>query len=377
MKYYIIAGEPSGDLHGSNLMKELKQLDGAAEFRVWGGDLMVAQGGVLVKHYRDLAFMGFFEVVKNLRTIQRNFKLCEKDLLAYQPDVLILVDYPGFNLRMAEYAKKHGIRVFYYISPKLWAWNTGRVKKIKAYVDRLFTILPFETEFFARYGVEVDYSGNPILDAIDARPNKNEPREAFVTRNQLDERPVVGILAGSRKQELSWVLPDMLQMVPKFPQFQFVIAGAPSFTMDDYARYINGYDVKVLFNQTYEILQQSRAAMVTSGTATLETALLNCPQVVCYRMWGGGFSDWIGKTFIIKVPFISLVNLILGREGVKELFQKTFTPETLYNELNALLNNEDRRQQMFADYDELNQKMGKPGSSRQTAELMMKRLKKW
>jgi len=375
MKYYIIAGEPSGDLHGSNLMKELKKLDPQADFRVWGGDLMAAQGGHLVKHYRDLAFMGLFEVVMNIRTIQKNFKLCERDLIDYQPDVLILIDYPGFNMRMAKFAHQKGLKVFYYISPKLWAWNTKRVKKVKAYVDRMFTILPFETEFYQQYGIEVDYSGNPILDAIDARPNKNEPREAFISRNSLDNRPIVGVLAGSRKQELAWNLADMLKMVPKFPNHQFIIAGAPSFTMADYEPYIKGYDVKVLFGQTYEILQQAEAAMVTSGTATLETALLNCPQVICYRMWGGNITDWISKTFIIKVKYIGLVNLIMTRESVKELFQKGFTLDALYNELNALLNNPKRREEVFADYAELQQKMGEPGSSRITAGLMMKRLK--
>lgn len=374
MKYYIVAGEPSGDLHGSNLMRELKVLDAKAEFRFFGGDLMAAQGGTLVKHYRELAFMGLFEVLMNIRTIKRNMVQCQNDMLAYAPDVLVLIDYPGFNLRMAEFAKGKGIKVFYYISPKLWAWNTGRVKKIKNYVDRLFTILPFETQFYAQYGIEVDYSGNPVLDAIDARPNKHESVEAFKARNGLDERPIVAMLAGSRKQELSWVLPDMMKMVTKFPNYQFVIAGAPSFNINDYHRYINGYDVKVLFNQTYNVVQHARAAMVTSGTATLETALLNCPQVVCYRMWGGNFSDYIAKRFIIKVKYISLVNLILDREGVRELFQKSFTIQALEQELGALLESPKRREMIFADYHELHRLMGQPGSSRKTAQLMWERL---
>ncbi|MFT3738285.1 MAG: lipid-A-disaccharide synthase [Breznakibacter sp.] len=374
MKYYIVAGEPSGDLHGSNLMRELKTLDANADFRFFGGDLMAAQGGTLVKHYRELAFMGVFEVVMNFRTIKRNMAQCQRDLMAYRPDVLILIDYPGFNLRIAEFAKKNGVKVFYYISPKLWAWNTGRVKKIKKYVDRLFTILPFETQFYARYGIEVDYSGNPVLDAIDARPNKHEDMAVFKLRNGLDHRPIVAVLAGSRKQELSWVLPDMLKMIPKFPGYQFVIAGAPSFSMADYRAYIDGYDIKVLFDQTYQLVQHARAAMVTSGTATLETALLNCPQVVCYRMWGGNFSDYIAKRFIIKVRFISLVNLILDREGVRELFQKNFTVGALEHELGALLENDGRRKQIFADYEELHRLMGQPGSSRKTAGLMWKRL---
>lgn len=374
MKYYIVAGEPSGDLHGSNLMRELKLLDAQAEFRFFGGDLMAAQGGTLVKHYRELAFMGLFEVIANLRTIQRNLKQCEADIMAYRPDVVILIDYPGFNLRMAKFAHTNGFKVFYYISPKLWAWNTKRVHKIKRYVDRLFTILPFETAFYASYGVEVDYSGNPVLDAIDARPNKNESFNDFVLRNGLDGRPIVGVLAGSRRQELERVMDDMLAMVPLFPNYQFVIAGAPSFTQADYEKYINGKDVKVLFNETYSICQHARAAMVTSGTATLETALLNCPQVVCYKMWGGSVTNFLAKKVIIKVKYISLVNLILDKEGVTELFQNTFTFDALKTELAALLADGPRRSQVLADYAELHRLMGKPGSSRITAALMWKRL---
>jgi lipid-A-disaccharide synthase len=374
MKYYIVAGEPSGDLHGSNLMRELKLFDPMADFRFFGGDLMATQGGTLVKHYRELAFMGLFEVIANLRTIQRNMKQCEADIMAYRPDVVILIDYPGFNLRMAKFAHTNGLKVFYYISPKLWAWNTKRVHKIKRYVDRLFTILPFETAFYASYGVEVDYSGNPVLDAIDARPNKNESFNDFVLRNGLDGRPIVGVLAGSRRQELERVMDDMLAMVPLFPNYQFVIAGAPSFTQADYEKYINGKDVKVLFNETYSICQHARAAMVTSGTATLETALLNCPQVVCYKMWGGSVTNFLAKKVIIKVKYISLVNLILDKEGVTELFQNTFTFDALKTELAALLADGPRRSQVLADYAELHRLMGKPGSSRITAALMWKRL---
>jgi lipid-A-disaccharide synthase len=371
MRYYLIAGEASGDLHAANLMREMKQFDAKAEFRFFGGELMQAQGGELVKHYRDMAFMGLIDVLANLRTIRKNLKSCEADLLNYKPDVLILVDYPGFNLRMAEFAHKQGIKVFYYISPKLWAWNRSRVKKIKAYVDKLFTILPFETEFYQQYGVEVIYSGNPVLDAIDNRTNKDESTEEFISRNELDDRPIVGILAGSRRQELKWNLPDMLAMVRRFPEYQFVIAGAPSFTLKDYEPFVAGHDVKVLFNQTYQIVQHSRAAMVTSGTATLETALLNCPQVVCYKMWGGKFSDFVARNFIIKVPYVSLVNLILNREGVKELFQRRFTLDVLEQELRLLLTNDEYRSQMFSSYRELQEKMGGPGSSGRTAASML------
>lgn len=374
MKYYLIAGEPSGDLHGSNLMKALKKEDSSAEFRFWGGDLMQAQGGTLVKHYRDLAFMGAFEVLANLRTIQRNFKLCETDLVAWQPDVLILIDYPGFNLRIAEFAHKQGFKVFYYITPKLWAWNRRRVKKVKAFVDKMFTILPFETEFYRQYGIEVEYSGNPVLDAIDARHHKDESFEAFVSRTGLDGRPIVGVLAGSRKQELKLLLPTMLQMVNKFPQYQFVIAGAPSFTLENYQPYIAGLDVKVLFDETYQIVQHAKASIVASGTATLETALLGCPQVVCYRIAGGLLIDWL-KPYVLKIPFVSLVNLVLNRAAVVEIIQRHLTVENLEKEVSRLLTDPVYHLQQIDSCRELQQMMGSPGSSEKTAHLMMKYLR--
>lgn len=374
MRYYIIAGEASGDLHASNLMKAFKEQDTDADFRYWGGDLMKAQGGTLVRHYKDTAVMGLWDVLMNLNSIKRNFKLCQDDLLAYKPDVLILVDYAGFNLRMAKFAHDNNLLVYYYISPKIWAWNQKRVKKIKATVDRMFTILPFETKFFEEHDVEVKYSGNPVLDAIDNRPNKDEAFEIFIERNNLDNRPKVALLAGSRKGEITKNLPDMLQMVEKFPSYQFVIAGAPSFAVEEYETYIKGIDVAVVSGQTYELLQQSRAALVTSGTATLETALLNCPQVVCYQMWGGSFTDFIAKKILIKVPFISLVNLILEKEAVLELFQKDFSLEKLEKELSLLLDDSDRRALMLEDYNELHNRMGGPGSSGRTVRLMLESL---
>ena len=375
MKYYIIAGEPSGDLHGSNLMKELKVQDQEANFRFWGGDLMAAHGGEQVKHYRDTAFMGFFEVITHLGTIRKNFKFCETDIGKWSPDVVILIDYPGFNLRIAEFAKKRGFKVFYYISPKLWAWNTKRVKKVKTYVDHMYTILPFETDFYKKYNVEVDYCGNPVLDAVHSRDHKDEDWETFRNRNNLPDKPMIGILAGSRKQELNWILDDMLSMVDLFPNHQFVIAGAPSFTIADYQPYLKNRDVKILFGQTYEILQQAKTAMVTSGTATLEAGLLKCPQVVCYRMWGGGFTTWMRYNFIMKVPYISLVNLILNREAVQELFQNKLTVESLENELKKLLTDTEYQLTMMSDYDELIELMGKPGASKKAAQLMVKHLK--
>ncbi|WP_430809294.1 MULTISPECIES: lipid-A-disaccharide synthase [unclassified Carboxylicivirga] len=374
MRYYIIAGEASGDLHAANLMKALKTQDETAEFRFWGGDLMAAQGGTLVRHYKDTAVMGLWDVLTNLNTIKKNFKSCQDDLLAYKADVLILVDYAGFNLRMARFAHAHNILVYYYISPKVWAWNQSRVKKIKASVDRMFTILPFETKFFQAHGVEVQYSGNPVLDAIDNRPNKNESFADFIKRNGLDERPKVALLAGSRKGEISYNLPAMLQMVDKFPDYQFVIAGAPSFSVEEYKPFVGDADVALVTGETYSLLQQARAALVTSGTATLETALLDCPQVVCYRMWGGAFTDWVAR-LVIKVPHISLVNLILEKEAVRELFQRDFSLAKLEQELGLLLQEGPRRQAMMDDYQELHRRMGEAGSSRRTAQLMLTALK--
>lgn len=376
MKYYLIAGEASGDLHAANLMKALKKFDPMANFRYWGGELMAAEGGQLVRHYRDTAFMGAFEVVMNLHKICRNLKFCKEDILKYSPDVLILVDYAGFNLRIASFAKGRGFRVFYYIAPKIWAWNTGRARKIKKNVDKLFSIMPFESDFYAKYNVPVVYSGNPLMDAIDKRPYKNEGFEAFVNRNKLESRPVIALLAGSRKQEISRLLPEMLAIVEHFPDFQFVIAGAPSFTFADYEEYLRDYEgVSVVFGQTYALLESAHAALVTSGTATLEAALLKCPQVVCYKMWGGSFTDFMAKRVIIKVAHISLVNLIMNREVVKELFQSSFSLEDLKNELSLLCYDEDYRKRMIEGYTELGYIVGSPGSSERTARLMWESLR--
>lgn len=375
MKYYIIAGEPSGDLHASNLMREILKLDAEADFRFWGGDLMQSVGGTMVKHYRELAFMGVFAVVTNLGTIFKNIRFCKKDIKEFNPDVVIFVDYPGFNVRISKFTKKEGITSFYYIAPKVWAWNTGRVYELKKNLDKIFSILPFEIPFFKKYGVEVEYAGNPVLDAVEARLNKDETFDEFVSRTGLENKPIVAILAGSRREELQRMLPDMLAMVPKFFDYQFVIAGAPSFKIADYEPFIAGLDVKVLFAETYQILQHSRGAMVTSGTATLETALMNTPQVVCYRMWGGKTSDWLLHKFILKVEFISLVNLILNRNAVEELFQTKFTLEALQTELNLILTEGTRRMQLLADYKELKSIMGEPGTSKITAKKMVDYLK--
>ncbi len=375
MKYYLIAGEASGDLHASNLMKSIKALDKNAEFRFWGGDLMSEVGGTQVKHYRDTAYMGIWDVFINLHNVRRNFKECEKDMLNYQPDVFIPVDYGGFNLRMAKFAHRNEIKTHYYIPPKVWAWNTKRVKKIKAYVDHAYVILPFEETFLKKYGVNVTYSGSPVVDAIYNRQNKDESFESFTKRNNLDSRPKVALLAGSRKSEIKYNLPEMLKMVKKFPEYQFVIAGAPSFTTEDYKTYTSNIDVATVFDQTYELLQQAQAAMVTSGTATLETALLNCPQVVTYKMVGGWLTDFLAKKVMLKVPFISLVNLILEKEAVKELFQRSFSLELLESELKELLNDTPRRKEMLNDYQELQLRMGKHGASEKTAMLILEKTK--
>ncbi|MBK8492625.1 MAG: lipid-A-disaccharide synthase [Saprospirales bacterium] len=372
MKYYLLAGEASGDLHGANLMKSLFREDPDARCRVWGGDLMEAAGGELVKHYRDLAFMGFLEVVKNLPTILRNIRFCKADILAYQPDALILIDYPGFNLRIAEWAAKQGIQVFYYISPQLWAWHASRVKIIQASVDRMFTILPFETEFYAKYGYEVSYVGHPLLDvAADFTPTPD-----FRERNQLPDAPLIAFLPGSRKQEISRMLGVMLDAIPLFPStYHFAIAGAPSIDPSFYEEILRHHPevsagrVSILYKQTYDLLYEAEAAAVTSGTATLETALFGVPQVVCYR--GNTLSFQIAKR-LVKVPFISLVNLVAGKAVVRELIQAQLTPQAIADALLPLLHAGPERGQMEAAYRELQEKLGGVGASDRAAKEMVR-----
>lgn len=369
MKYYIIAGEASGDLHASNLMKELKLKDPHAEFRFWGGDLMQAQGGTLVKHYRDLAFMGFAEVVMNLKTILGNISVAKKDIETYKPDAVILVDYPGFNLRIAEFVKKLGIKVYYYISPQIWAWKTGRVHKIKKVVDKMFVILPFEEEFYQRYDYKVDFVGNPLLDSLNHLPAIDEQR--FRKEHNLDERPIIALLPGSRTQEIKVKLPLMLSVEKDFPDYQFVVAGAPSQPSENYKKIV-GNQLKIVENKTYDLLRISHAALVTSGTATLETALLKVPEVVCYK--GNAISYEIGKRVVKNIRFISLVNLIMDEEVVKELIQYDLTYENIKRELNLILNSP-KRDKILQDYEELYHKLGGIGASERTANLIVKDLK--
>ncbi len=365
MKYYLVAGEASGDLHGANLMKALKELDPQAEFRFFGGDLMQAEGGTPVKHFADMAFMGFIEVVTNLNTILKNLKFCKEDIAAWNPDVLILIDFPGFNLKIAEFAKKNKLLVCYYISPKVWAWNQKRVLKIKKIVDHLFCILPFEVDFYRSWGMEVDYVGNPLLDAISAF----KPDETFLENNNLTSKKVIALLPGSRKQEISRLLPPMIGVIEKFPDHYFVIAGAPSFNGGYYDQFLNGKNVPVIFNATYDLLSNAQAAVVASGTAVLETALFNVPQVLVYK--GQPISIAIARA-LVKIKFISLVNLIMDKLVIKELIQQDCTSENIAGELNNLLNNPACRENMLADYDALDEKMGKPGASAKTAALIIK-----
>lgn len=365
MKYYIIVGEASGDLHASNLMKSLKVYDSEAEFRFWGGDLMQAQGGTLVKHYRDLAFMGFAEVIMNLRTILKNISFCKKDVLAYKPDILILVDYPGFNMRIAEFAKKNNIQVHYYISPQIWAWKENRINKIKRDVDKMYVILPFEKPFYEdKHQFPVHFVGHPLLDAIANKHSVSE--EEFRKKYQLGEKPIIALLPGSRKQEINKMLSVMLEMIADFPAYQFVIAGAPSQEYEFYQPFLKNYKVKFISNKTYDLLANAHAAIVTSGTATLETALFKVPQIVCYK--ANSISYMIAKR-LVNLKYISLVNLIMDKEVVTELIQNDFNKNRLKMELHKILD-ENNRKEIFMNYFELEKELGGKGASDRIAKLI-------
>ncbi|NOR29431.1 MAG: lipid-A-disaccharide synthase [Lutibacter sp.] len=367
MKYYIISGEASGDLHGSNLMKALVEKDSNAEIRFWGGDLMQEVGGTLVKHYRELAFMGFAEVLLNIRTIFRNIKYCKKDIIEFKPDVLILIDYPGFNMRIAEFAKKEGIKVHYYISPQIWAWKENRIHKIKRDVDEMSVILPFEKDFYEqKHNFPVHFVGHPLIDAIANR--KQVGIEAFNKEYNLSNKPIIALLPGSRKQEIKKMLSIMLKMADKFQEYQFVIAGAPSQDFEFYKQFMNQENVKFISNKTYDLLSVSYAAIVTSGTATLETALFKVPEIVCYKTsW---VSYQIGKR-LIDLKYISLVNLIMDKEVVKELIQNEFNEKNLEQELHKILDTA-KRSEMFSNYFDLEKKLGGKGASKKVAELIVK-----
>ena len=374
MKYYLIVGEASGDLHAANLMRALLQEDPKAEFRFFGGDLMKEVGGTCVRHYKSLAYMGFIPVLLHLRTILRNMEFCKNDVEAWNPDVLILVDYPGFNLKIAQYIKLHTeIPIFYYISPKIWAWKEYRIKNIQHDVDAMFSILPFEVEFYQRYHFPVHYVGNPCVDAVDAfRKNFNETFETFVSAHNWEQKPIIALLAGSRKQEIKDNLRRMIKASRYFPDYQFVVAGAPGIEADFYRRYMDA-DTKIVFGETYRLLSHATAALVTSGTATLETALFRTPQVVCYYTAAGKLVSLL-RRMILKVPFVSLVNLIAGKEVVTELVAGDMQVKAIKQELSYILPGSERRKRMLENYDCLIQILGKAGASGRAARQMLQAL---
>jgi lipid-A-disaccharide synthase len=368
MKIYLIAGEASGDLHAAKLIRELKKLHPDAEFRAWGGDLMAAEGAIIVKHYRELAFMGFAEVLRNLPAILGNMRLCKDDILAYKPDLVVFVDYPGFNLRIAPFVKSLAIKTAYYISPQLWAWKEGRVNIIRQHIDLMICILPFEADWYAQRGVKAHYVGHPLLDAMAEHPFDTE----FRATHKLDERPILALLPGSRKQEIRLKLPIMLEAASRFPEHQILVAAAPGQEAAFYQEVAAGKAMKTINNKTYDLLRNAQAAMVTSGTATLETALLNCPELVAYK--GSAISYAIGRR-LVKVKYISLVNLILDKLLVKELIQSECNPSALAQEIDQLLHNQPYRNQLQAGYKALRDKLGGPGASARAASLLSNFLK--
>ncbi len=372
MKFYIIAGEASGDMHAAGLIRELKKNNPGSEFRAWGGDLMQKEGAVIVKHFRDLAFMGFTEVIANLSTILRNLNFCKKDILEYKPDAVILVDYPGFNLRIARFAKSNGIKVYYYISPQVWAWKSSRVKIIREVVDKMFVILPFEKEFYKKFNYDVEYVGHPLPEVISNKQKEFVGQEKFREMFGLSTKPIIALLPGSRKQEIEVMLPLMLSVKSEFSNYQFVIAAAPSLPAMFYDKFTDNDAVKLVNDATYELLSNSQAALVTSGTATLETALLNVPEVVCYK--GSSISYFIAR-MLVKIKYISLVNLIMDKEVVKELIQSDLNTKTISLELNKILQPEIRKH-VFSYYQELKSKLSAGGAAAKTAFFITEDIKK-
>ncbi|MFI3306106.1 MAG: lipid-A-disaccharide synthase [Rikenellaceae bacterium] len=374
MKYFLIAGEPSGDLHGSNLMRGIVEADPDAEFRFWGGDKMAEVGGVenLGLHYRESSFFGLMQVVWNLPTILGQLKRCKAQIEAFAPDVVILIDYAGFNLKIARFAKERGILSYYYIAPKVWAWDESRIEKIRRYVDELFVIFPFETEYFAKHNIESHFEGNPLVDAIAQRRLTIPSREEFLSRNTLDERPIVALIAGSRGSEIKINLPLMVIAAAEFPDYQFVVAGVDWLPSESYTKWLNGSDIRLVDSQTYELLHHSEAAIVTSGTATLETALIGTPQVVLYRL------PWIQdllKSLVLKIPFISLVNINLGRMAVKEIMQSSLDPTAVVESLRRILRGGTERERVLGDYDTLREIIGSERASQRFATRMVQLLR--
>ncbi|WP_300255147.1 lipid-A-disaccharide synthase [uncultured Alistipes sp.] len=374
MKYYLIAGEPSGDLHGANLIRGLRKADPDAQFRFWGGDLMADAGGKtnLRKHYRETSFFGVVQVLRNLGTIRRQMRECQDDIAAFAPDVVILVDYPGFNMKIARWAHEHGLRTFYYIAPKVWASREGRVKGIQRYVDRLFVIFPFECDYFPKHGIEPVFEGNPLVDALEARRGTLPTPEEFRRRNGLDSRPVIALLAGSRRSEIRKNMPLMARLAERFPGHQFVVAGVPWLDPALYEEHIAGSPIRYVCDQTYETLAAAEAAVVASGTATLETALLGIPEVVVYRL---APLEYYGMPLVVRCPWVSLVNLNLRREAVAEVLQSNLDITRAERELRAILPGGEKRQRMLADFEELRTVIGGPGASDRFARRMVELLK--
>ena len=376
MKYYLIVGEASGDLHAAELMKALKAKDPEADFRFLGGDLMSAVGGTRVKHYKEMAYMGIIPVLLHLRTILRNMRMCKQDIVEWNPDVLILVDYPGFNLKIAQYIHSNtSISVYYYIAPKIWAWKEYRIKNIKRDVDQLFSILPFELDFFEKkHNYPIHYVGNPTMDEVTHfLANDHTTKAAFIESNKLEDKPIIALLAGSRKQEVKDNLTRMIEAASQFKEYQLVIAGAPSLPMSFYERFMPGNEVKIIFGQTYNLLRFADAALVTSGTATLETALFNTPQVVCYHLKFGRLFTFL-KKIVLSVKYVSLVNLIANREVVPELIANEMNSERVRDELEGLLYNKGKIEQMIAGYDEVRERLGSAGAPQNAATLMIEML---
>jgi lipid-A-disaccharide synthase len=372
MKYFIVAGEQSGDLHGSNLVKELIKNDQNGDIRCWGGDMMESAGAKLLIHYRQASFMGFVEVAKNLGTIKKFLTLCKQQINEFSPDVVILIDYPGFNFRIAEYASRSGFRVFYYISPKLWAWKENRVERVRKFVDRMYIIFPFEVDFYKKHGIKVEYMGNPLLDETEKKlesfPSKDEVRRSL----GLGSKPVISMLAGSRKSEVKSILPRMTEAAIHFPDYQFVLAGVKDLPDALYVKVIGNYPVRLIKDRTYEILYISEAALVKSGTATLEAALFNVPQVVCFR---ADILSMLIARIVIKVKYISLVNLITGYEAVKELIQFALNENNIVAELGAVLPGGSKRSRILEDYKKVREILGPAGASERVAADMVQRLK--
>lgn len=368
-KLYLIAGEASGDLHGSNLMKSILKEDKNVDFRFWGGDKMISVQDNCVKHIRDLAFMGFWEVFTNIRTILGNIRFCKEDILKYKPDAIVLIDYPGFNLRIAEWAKENGIKVYFYISPQVWAWKQSRVHKIKKVVDHMFVILPFEKAFYAKFDYEVEYVGHPLLDEINDFKERAMDIDSFRTKYSLNEKPIIAILPGSRNQEIHRKLPIMLESVKGIDSHQVVIAGAPNYDETFYSQFIKSKEVRIIMNDTYNLLLQADLAVVTSGTATLETALFDVPLVVCYK--GSRLSYEIAKR-LVKIDYISLVNLILDKPAVKELIQDECTSENIREEINLIMNSSKYREDMEKNFANLKEILGGGGASEKVAQSLLK-----